>query len=143
MPRCSRHSCCPICAEIRTSMSAGRSSTRGRHMLLARSARLGHRLDYTRELVEHFVNLDFAHDQRRTEGQRVADGSEHEIMLKETQFKSFQAALADGIGLACESFRTNALPDKGRAPQGRRRKPMDAPNKYSHETIRRRAQAPS
>src|SRR5215475_9736372 len=98
MPRCSRHSCCAICAEIQTSMSAGRSSTRGRHMLLVLLARLRHRLDDTRKLVEHFVDLDFAHDQRRTERQRVADGSEHEIMLKETQFKSVQAALADGIG---------------------------------------------
>src|SRR6476620_12576896 len=102
MPRCSRHSCCPICAEIRTSMSAGRSSARSRHMLLVRSARLRHRLDDTRELVEHFVNLDFAHDQRRTERQRIADSSEHEIMFKEARFKRFQAAIADGIGLAGE-----------------------------------------
>src|SRR5262245_53825339 len=102
MPRCSRHSCCPICAETRTSMSAGRSSTRGRHMLLVLLARLRHRLDDTRELVEHLFDLDFAHDQRRTERQRVADSSEHEIMFKVTRFKRFQAALADGIGFAGE-----------------------------------------
>src|SRR5215471_920666 len=99
MPRCSRHFCCVTCAGIRTSMSAGRSSTEGRHTL---SASLGHCLDDPRELVEDFIYLDFAHNQRRTEGQCVADGAEHEIMFKEACFKRFHAALADRIGPARE-----------------------------------------
>src|SRR5262245_22397405 len=99
MPRFSRHFCCVTCAGIRNSMSAGRSSTQGRH---THSTSLGHRLDDARELVEDFVYLDFAHDQRLTERQCVTDGAEHEIMLKEACFKRFHAALADRIGPAGE-----------------------------------------
>src|SRR5262249_38217158 len=87
------------CAGIRTSMSAGRSSTQGRHLP---KASLGHRLDDARELVEDFTDLTFADDQRRTERERIADRAEHEIMFEEACFQRFHPSLADRIWPAGE-----------------------------------------
>src|SRR5215475_2306539 len=98
MPLCSRHSSYAIYAETRTSMSDGRSFTQGRRS----PNRPSDRLDDAGELVEYLANLVFAHDQRRTERQRVADGAEGEIMLEEAHFKRINAAFSDGVGPAGE-----------------------------------------
>ena len=81
MPQCSRHSCCTTGMETQASMSAGRSSIRGRLML---RVRLGHRFDDTGEFVEYLADLAFTHDQWRAERQRVANGAEHDIVFEET-----------------------------------------------------------
>src|SRR4249919_4121910 len=99
MPRCSRHSNCTTCEEIRTSLSAGRSSSRDH---LSPPDRSSHRFDDVCELVEYLADLTFTHNQRRAERQRIADGTEHDIVFKEAQFERLHAALADRIGLAGE-----------------------------------------
>src|SRR5262245_49401026 len=99
MPRCSPRSRSVIYAEIRASMSAGRSFTQGR---LTPPGRSSHRLDNTGELVEDFTNLVFAHNQRRTERQRVAHGAEGEIVLEESCLQRIRAAFSHGVGPAGE-----------------------------------------
>src|SRR5262245_30223711 len=98
-----RQSRCGTCALIsvatQSCVSAGRSFTPGH---LQRPNRSSHRLDDARELVEYLANLAFAHDQRRTERQRVAHCAEDEIMIEETCFKRIHAAFSDGIGPAGE-----------------------------------------
>src|SRR4029450_490838 len=99
----SRQSSCATCAAISSAtqpfVSDGRSFTRSR---IPRPNRSSDRLDEAGELIEYLANLVFAHDQRRTERQRVADGAEGKIMFEETQFKRIHAALSDGIWSAGE-----------------------------------------
>src|SRR5262245_20167724 len=99
MPQCSRRSCCIPYAAIQASMSAGRSFTQDR---LTPPGRSGYRLDDPGEVVEYFANLVLAHNQWRTERQRVTNGPKREIALEETQLQRVHAASSDGIGPAGE-----------------------------------------
>src|SRR5262245_1252449 len=91
--------CAPISAATRSCVSDGPSFTRSR---VPRPNRSSNSLDDAGELVEYLANLVFAHDQRRTERQRVADGAEGKIMLEEAHFKRINAAFSDGVGPAGE-----------------------------------------
>src|SRR5262245_7948148 len=97
----SRQSSCATCAAISAAtqsfVSDGRSFIRSR---IPRPNRSSDRLDDASELVEYLANLIFAHDQRRTERQRVADGAEGKIILEKAHFKRIHSASSDGVGPA-------------------------------------------
>src|SRR5262245_46594195 len=89
--------CAPICAATQSCVSGGRSFTPSR---IPRSNRSSDCLDDAGELVEYLANLVFAHDQRRTERQRVADSTKGKITFEEAHFKGIHAAFSDGVGPA-------------------------------------------
>src|ERR1041384_1562564 len=99
MRPCSRLSCCTTGAEIPASISAGRFFIPSRH---SRRERSSHGFDDAAELVEHFADLTFTHDQGRAERECIPDGTEHDVVLEEAEIKRVHAALADGVGPACE-----------------------------------------
>src|SRR4249919_1967489 len=96
--RCNRLSFCMTCAGVRAPMSVGPFFIPSRRL----RERSGHGLDDVAELVEHFPDLAFAHDQWRAERERIADGTEHDIVLEKAEIERVHAALADSVGPACE-----------------------------------------
>src|SRR5262245_63551552 len=80
-------------------MSAGPFFIPGRHL---RRRRSGHRLDDAAELVEHFADLTFTHDQWRAESERIAHGAERDVVLEEAELERVHTALADSVGPARE-----------------------------------------
>src|SRR5262245_37175278 len=80
-------------------MSAGPFFIPGRRL---RRRGSGHGLDDTAELVEHFPELAFAHDQWRAQRERVTDGAERDVVLEKAEVERVHAAFADRVRPARE-----------------------------------------